>query len=454
MKRFKALKLSAAALLLILMTCLFALGASAEEKTGWHKNGSRIWYTTTTDEGETVKATGLTQIGRFTYFFNKNGYLRTGWVRNKGVLRFFRKTGRLGVKGRMYQSCQRKVNRRGFYRFEADGSVVTGLQEIGDKWYFFSTAYRKGERGLMVVNSFAATNDGRTIYLLRNGVMARNRWVKYKGKRYYLGNDGNLLRNTVTPDNWKVDGEGHRIGKANGGSTLSPSSPGTKAQTGKASILILCGHGQGDSGAVGMWNGSWIQEQAYTRDFGRRIYNALLKSGKVNVDLFNTNLDMYQQNRDILNATYVGGSRLQTRITGSGAYKESTIKALSRYSRIPDPMKYDYVLEIHFDASGVKDYGGNGSMKGVFVYVNSNKRNTRIDSKITYAIHNLGLPICGPAVWKSSGLLNARVYNEMGVSYGLLETCFIDDKDDMAFYMRRRDDMAEAVSKAIIDYFQ
>ena len=44
------------------------------------------------------------------------------------------------------------------------------------------------------------------------------------------------------------------------------------------------------------------------------------------------------------------------------------------------------------------------------------------------------------------------MFTEIGVNYSLLETCFIDDKDDMKFYLKKRDKMAEAVAKAIVKY--
>jgi hypothetical protein len=44
------------------------------------------------------------------------------------------------------------------------------------------------------------------------------------------------------------------------------------------------------------------------------------------------------------------------------------------------------------------------------------------------------------------------VFTEIGVNYSLLETCFIDDRDDMKFYLKKRDKMAAAVAKAIVDF--
>lgn len=275
-----------------------------------------------------------------------------------------------------------------------------------------------------------------------------------------------MYRSTVTPDGWKVNARGIRTKRASaaevagaaGSASASVSNlrkAGTKASTGKASILIICGHGQGDSGALGKWGGSWIQEQAYTRDFGSRIYRSLAATGRVNVDMLDTSLDGYTQVKNTLNAVIVSGKTLQSRIEGKGTYGAQAYNALRSNGRLPDLLQYDYVLEVHFDASAAsgKDYNGNGKMKGTFMYVNSRKSATSIDSSIIGALNGLGLPVCGPAVWRSSGLLNARVFQEMGISYGLIETCFIDDRDDMTFYHQRCDDMAQAVSQAIVNQF-
>lgn len=455
MKRVRFRRLPAAAILVLLLTFLMAFSALAAD--GWHRRGSRIWYTSiNAQSGESVRSIGLTRINGHTYFFNENGYLVTGWVRISGKYHYFRTSGKLGVKGRMYAAGLKKIHRAGPYGFAEDGSVLTGLYQVGGNWCFFSASRKAGVSGLMLKRTFADTADGRHIYLLKTGKMAVNRWVKYRGKYYYFGSDGNMYRSTVTPDGWRVNFNGVRIKRASASKISTLRSAGTKASTGKASVLIVCGHGQGDSGAVGKWAGGWIQEQAYTRDFGSRIYRALAGTGRVNVDMLDTSLDGYTQIKKTLNAVTIGEKKnkvtLQSKIKGDGHYAAQTYNALRSNGRLPDLLQYDYVLEVHFDASATsgKDYNGDGNMKGTFMYVNSRKSATSIDSSIIGALNGLGLPVCGPAVWRSSGLLNARVFQEMGISYGLLETCFIDDKDDMAFYSRRCDDMAQAVSQAIV----
>ena len=68
-------------------------------------------------------------------------------------------------------------------------------------------------------------------------------------------------------------------------------------------------------------------------------------------------------------------------------------------------------------------------------------------------MNGLGLNTWGSGVYGSSTLLNARVFTELGMNYTLLETCFIDDRDDMKFYLKNSDEMADAVAKAIAAYF-
>ena len=89
------------------------------------------------------------------------------------------------------------------------------------------------------------------------------------------------------------------------------------------------------------------------------------------------------------------------------------------------------------------------------MYVNSAKKNTTIDKKIVKAISNTGFPIWGRGngIFTSSGLFNAKTCQKKGVSYGLLETAFIDDKDDISFYNKNKDKMAAAAASAIVSYF-
>ncbi|MDO5119755.1 MAG: MBG domain-containing protein, partial [Coriobacteriales bacterium] len=67
------------------------------------------------------------------------------------------------------------------YYFDASGYCVYGWKKIGGKDYYFESS----------------------------GAMAKNKWVG----NYYLGADGAMLVNTVTPDGWRVDKNGKAVKK-------------------------------------------------------------------------------------------------------------------------------------------------------------------------------------------------------------------------------------------------
>ena len=221
-----------------------------------------------------------------------------------------------------------------------------------------------------------------------------------------------------------------------------------KQDTKDVRVLVMCGHGQGDVGAVGC-NGAY-QEYAYTRDFGKRIYEALQETDNIEADLYKTKYDMFQQMRATVRSV---GS-----FSGNGNKRKQLLKAIGSNVRIPDLEEYDYALEIHFNATvpSGKDPRGNGVMKGCGIYVNSYKASSerKIDKKILKAMKRCGMKIWGGAgLFGSPDLLNAKAFNELGINYSLLETCFIDDKDDMKFYRKHRDEMAQAIADTISDYF-
>ena len=87
------------------------------------------------------------------------------------------------------------------------------------------------------------------------------------------------------------------------------------------------------------------------------------------------------------------------------------------------------------------------------MYINQDKKDYSIDSKIVSNVVNKTKFKTWGGILKSAGLFNAKTCQELGVSYGLLETAFIDDKDDMTFYNKNKDEMAKAVAEAICSYF-
>lgn len=460
---------------IMLAALFFAFPAFA----GWNTSGDQVTYT----DAAGKKLTGLQEIKGNTFYFDGNGVLQTGFQKVGDDSYFFRRNGKAGVLGRAIKSDFRDledgrriyllpdgrmavnawVEKHTYYMDEngnmlkstitKDGYVIkaTGKAKkkqlkdsqfvrLGGKWYFFQK-----ETGALKDQVFLF--DGAYYYVNADGVRQTG-WVTWQGHEYYFESDGKAVCGTKTIDgkSCTFNSEGQLMEKTDAGSTPETEEK-KKKNSGKPSILILCGHGQGDVGAVGC-NGKYAEHE-YTRDFGKRIYEALRKTGDVNVELFNQNYDMFQQMR----STLVGvGS-----FSGNGNKAKKVRRAVALNARIPDPEQFDFVLEIHFNATGynLKDPKGDKKIKGTGTYINSYKpaADRQIDLKIIGALNNLGLNTWGSGVYGSPNLLNAKTYNELGVNYTLLETCFIDDKDDMKFYMKNRDKMAEAIADVIAVYF-
>lgn len=82
MKRLILIKVMACALLVASVAVLNPIGASAE----WRKDNNGWWYT----EGNSY-AKGLRDIDGKTYYFDSNGYMKTGWIQDSyyGTWRYF-----------------------------------------------------------------------------------------------------------------------------------------------------------------------------------------------------------------------------------------------------------------------------------------------------------------------------------------------------------------------------
>jgi N-acetylmuramoyl-L-alanine amidase len=176
-------------------------------------------------------------------------------------------------------------------------------------------------------------------------------------------------------------------------------------------ILLIAGHGDGDCGAVGCG----YQEANLTR---------------VMVNLVKHYLDEYAD--------------VEIASTSKNWYKY-ICKEKNTFNFKP----YDYVLEIHFNAC-VNDAKGNGKTTGTEIYVTTSEKGTSVEEGIVKNISKLGLTNRG--VKKKNWSLIHHIKSQ-GVSSALLEICFIDDADDMYIYSSKREDIAKAIAKGIVDGF-
>ena len=171
-------------------------------------------------------------------------------------------------------------------------------------------------------------------------------------------------------------------------------------------ILLIAGHGQGDPGATG--NG--YREADLTREVVTNI-NTYLK-GAAEVDIFDFTKDMFQY------------------------LKSGKTFAFN---------KYDYVLEIHFNAFNNKAYGTE-------VLVHSNEKSTAVEEKILKKITSLGFFSRGVKTRSDLRVMNTakKIY---GVSHALVEVCFIDNKSDVEKYIANAERVAKAIADGVIEGF-
>lgn len=189
-------------------------------------------------------------------------------------------------------------------------------------------------------------------------------------------------------------------------------------------LLVMAGHGRNvdgtwDPGAIG----SGHQEAYLTRDFANRIV-ARAKENGIDCDLA----------------------------------PDRNHYSFFKHGGIYNVSDYNYVLEVHFNASTTVDIPGDGSMRGTMFYIDQDEKGDSVE----WAILNNLLDIGSRKAWDgvvttqiqyTSGLMVQRHVRMQGVSHAVLETCFITDADDIRWYLENRDVAATKVIEGIISGF-
>lgn len=184
-------------------------------------------------------------------------------------------------------------------------------------------------------------------------------------------------------------------------------------------ILLIAGHGEGDSGAVAKIDGVTYKEADLTREVVANL-KPCLKDYGVSVGVFNTSANAYS------------------------AYKAGNLT-----KRI-DFTEWDYVLEIHFNAC-VNDLKGNGKTTGVECYWPSRGKESGLELPITSRIAKLGFKQRTNKAGQLAVINTAAGY---GKKANLLEVCFIDDADDMRLYLKNKKQIAQAIADGIASYYK
>lgn len=180
-------------------------------------------------------------------------------------------------------------------------------------------------------------------------------------------------------------------------------------------VLLISGHGAGDCGATATIGGVTYKEAEETIKVVNSIYDSLKKYASV---------DIYPTERNAF-----------------ADLKAGNLKA--SFS------KYDYVLEIHFNAC-VNDLVGDGKTTGTEIYISSGG-NGNLATAIVNNIAALGLKNRGLKPYDWSVIAKAKA---AGTSAALAEICFIDDKDDMKVYTNKKNEIAEAITRAFVNTYK
>lgn len=141
---------------------------SGAMKTRWLYDSGR-WYYLSIQSGKIL--TGLNSIEGSQYFFDSNGVMKTGWVKEGDKWYYFDSNGEMKT-GWLYDS------NKWYYIDKYTGEMITGTCIIeGEKYYF-------DNNGVMQSNKWY--NDFGIWYYLKSSGAAHKGWLKENGKWYYL----------------------------------------------------------------------------------------------------------------------------------------------------------------------------------------------------------------------------------------------------------------------------
>ena len=178
-------------------------------------------------------------------------------------------------------------------------------------------------------------------------------------------------------------------------------------------ILLIAGHGGGtDPGAKAHGR----RECDLTREIVPKIKSAL--------EQYECDVEMYNPARSAIHDIIVMGYPYNFR-------------------------KFDYVLEVHFNAFRIDR--GDGVTMGTEIYVTRGEKITTVEQAVVKRISALGLKNRGV---KRTDFDVIKYAKSQGVSGALLEVCFMDDADDMRVYDAKKQQIAQAVADGIADGYK
>ena len=149
--------------------CFF--GSDGAALVGWQQIGNDLYYFS--EKGKPVKNTGFNVINGTLYYFDKDGKLKTNcWVK---------------VSSYYWYSDE-----EAWVYIDAEGSPVSGMQQINGKWYYFSRKYQHENDvsyPAIMRSDCTLKINGNIYHFDQNGVRISNKWYKDGyGWRYFDSN--------------------------------------------------------------------------------------------------------------------------------------------------------------------------------------------------------------------------------------------------------------------------
>lgn len=186
-------------------------------------------------------------------------------------------------------------------------------------------------------------------------------------------------------------------------------------------ILLLNGHGAGDVGA----SGNGYQEYKLTRELADLVQERLKKYATV-----------YRYPKD------------------RNAYTDLENGVFNKHMPIAFS-KLGYALEIHFNGFR-KDEVIDGIFKGSECFVVYSEKGITVEQAIMRGMKKFFPLRDNDNIFDGVKRTNFAVIQALknnGVSGALLETCFIDDKDDITKYQKNKNAIADAIVNGIVEGF-
>ena len=142
-------------------------------KGTWRQSSGRWWYEWSNG---TYPKSQFLDIDGTRYFFDAQGWMKTGWLQISGKWYYFSSDGSMAVGWKLISGV--------WYWFDSQGVMATGWKDISGTRYWFNPS------GAMATGWQQIS--GKWYYFASSGAMYRDKW---QGD-YYLQSDGSMATNT------------------------------------------------------------------------------------------------------------------------------------------------------------------------------------------------------------------------------------------------------------------